>query len=547
MTINNNSLKKFALKATKFVLVGTLSTVMLTLPGFMTKAQAVEPQINPHGYYDVSTDGYYLDIYGEMDYSFISNMKEVEEVFVSNATIDESFQFSNKNISHLTFKNCIFSYADFKNFKNVDAYTFIGCKFDSLDFLKQCQGITFLDIDSCEVGNVDAIKDLTNLECLNFYDVGIENINFLKNNKKLEQLVLSNTCVTDLSPIANSNIKELDISNTLTIQDLSPVMTLKKLRSFISLNCEMSYTPEFYNYIAKNRIYTNIEKSDLEIKGKVEKISKQIINKNMTVDEKINTIINYVVDNIEYDYGVETDEDLSMEYNEHALRYALEGTGCCRNYTALTTALMQINGIEAYEIKGDNHIWNIVEIDGEFYWIDSTWLDGLEDVEILDSKYYMNDNYLFVDHEPLTRPTSMYQNMNNVYNEESEPVTQIPADNTNNNNNSNNFTDTTNKNTFEESTTKNNEIEVVENLEEDITTSTKEQTSNIIDNEINTTPSIELNSEKEQINENSSNIAVSTLKAKKACAAAIVGIAVALGFSKVANVKKKQKEKAKTK
>lgn len=534
MKINKENLKQFTLKATKFVLVGTLSTVMLTAPSFMTKAKAAEPVINPNGYCQISDDGYYLDIYGEMDYSFISDLKDVEEVFVSNASIDETFNFNNKKVSHITFKNCVFSYADFKNFKNVDAYTFIGCKFDNLDFLKECQGITFLDIDSCEVGNVDAIKNLTNLECLNFYDVGIENINFLKNNKKLEQLVLSNTCVTDLSPIANSNIKELDISNTLTIQDLSPVMTLKKLRSFICLNCEMAYTPEVYNYMVKNRINTNMERKDLEIKGKIEKISNNIINKNMSDEEKINTIVNYVVDNIEYDYGVETDEDLSLEYNEHALRYALEGIGICRNYTALTTALMLINGIEAYEIKGENHIWNLIRYEDEFYWIDSTWLDGLDDAEILESSYYMNDDYLFVDHYGnLTRPTSMYENMYSTYEGETKPIVQIPSENTNKTDeNETEFA-------FEDITEKNKDTD-----NENIIDNSEVQNDDINERETTSISFLEPTINKEQ---NISNGMLSMLKVKKASTAAIIGIAVALGFAKVANVKKKEKEKEQAK
>ena len=76
MKINKDKIKKFAHKATKYVLVGTLSAIMLTAPSFMTKANAAEPVINPNGYYELSSDGYYLDVYGEMDCSFISNIKE---------------------------------------------------------------------------------------------------------------------------------------------------------------------------------------------------------------------------------------------------------------------------------------------------------------------------------------------------------------------------------------------------------------------------------------------------------------------------------------
>jgi hypothetical protein len=111
---------------------------------------------------------------------------------------------------------------------------------------------------------------------------------------------------------------------------------------------------------------------------------------------------------MEYDFRVEYDEALSLEYNDNALSYAIKGEGVCRNYSALTMVLLQQAGITVYEIKGPNHIWNIIDLGDEFYWLDVTWLDGDEDFTL--SPFYMANEYYFFGHEDaFTMPSSMYR------------------------------------------------------------------------------------------------------------------------------------------
>ena len=274
------------------------------------------------------------------------------------------------------------------------------------------------------MSSFDALKKLSNLKILYFWNVGVESIDFIKGLDKLEELDLISTCVTDLSPIKNSNIKSLDISNSLSIKDLSPLMTLKNIKSFVSLNCEMLYTKELYDFLCKNNVYTNIEEKDLLIREKVEIIANDIFVDTMTETEKIETTVKYVVDKMEYDYNVLENEELSIMYNENALNYALQGVGCCRNYTILTTALLQLAGIDVYEIKNCDHIWNLIKLNNNFYWLDVTGLDDMTYEEMLISDNYMNDEYIFVDHEPLSVPISMYNKYMGIQTEKEETTTQ---------------------------------------------------------------------------------------------------------------------------
>jgi hypothetical protein len=332
----------------------------------------------------------------------------VEEVFIHDAILDEPLNFKNKDITYLMFRDCTLNMSQLGDFDKLDTVVMINCQLRDLTMLSKNISITYLDLDCCHLASLNGVQCLKNLESLYIYDVGIESIDLLKGNKKLEELTLSNTCVTDLSPIENMGLELLSISNTLSIQDLSPVMTLDKLDEFYSDNCEMAYTTELSNFIKKKRIENDLSKDWQEIQKSVKEIAGDIFTPYMSDEEKIETTVKYVVDIMDYDYRVTYDDDLSLEYNDNALSYAIKGEGVCRNYSALTMALLQEVGITVYEIKGPNHIWNVVLLGDDLCWLDVTWLDNLTEEELLNSPYYMENSYNFTDHAPYTRPSSMY-------------------------------------------------------------------------------------------------------------------------------------------
>lgn len=332
----------------------------------------------------------------------------VDEVFINDANLNNPLEFDNGRVTHITFKNCTLNMSRLGDFDKVDAITMIGCELSDLTWLLENTKINFLDIDSCYMASLNGIQNLKELEYLYIYDVGIESIELLKNNIKLKEIALINTCVTDLSPIENMNIEDLNISNTLSIRDLSPVMTLNELDTFYSDNCEMAYTKELREFIKKNRIENDMSDDWQDIQESVREIAENLFTLSMSAEEKIEATVEYVIDIMDYDFRVEYDEDISTKYDENALGYALKGEGICRNYSALTMALLQEAGITVYEIKGPNHIWNIINLGDDYYWLDVTWLDGDED--FTQSPYYMANDYYFFDHEDaFTMPLSMYR------------------------------------------------------------------------------------------------------------------------------------------
>ena len=83
---------------------------------------------------------------------------------------------------------------------------------------------------------------------------------------------------------------------------------------------------------------------------------------------KILWIHNYICENFEYD----DDEEIYDAYN-----MLMQGKGVCQGYTLLFDALLERVGINSRYVDSEeiNHIWNIVELDGEWYYVDTTWDD----------------------------------------------------------------------------------------------------------------------------------------------------------------------------
>ncbi len=382
---------------------------------FDAKAFELDEEIEAHkndGYYEYNFDFRELNIYGNVDSSIINNFVGVEWVNFHDAFITE-FSFEGTRVMGITFENCNIMSAKFTGTENIVSLTFTSCRFDNLNSITSFRNAVDISFTYCEIGSLNGIEKMDTVTHLYISDVGIENIAPLSGMDSLTLLSMTYTCISDLTPLENTNITSLDVSNSMSITNLDSIMKMKNLGSFYSTNCEMAYTEKLYNYLNKNNIEHDIEYEELNIREQVCAIANEIIDNNMTEKEKSDAIIQYVVDNIEYDYVALEDEDLCMEYNLFALKYALQGIGVCRNYSALTNVLMLEAGIDCYEIGSGDHIWNLVELDNEFYWVDTTWLDdGSEDFTA--SPYYMNKEYDFIDHDKVTALASFYNLEHNI-------------------------------------------------------------------------------------------------------------------------------------
>ena len=85
---------------------------------------------------------------------------------------------------------------------------------------------------------------------------------------------------------------------------------------------------------------------------------------------------NYVCDNVTYDYTNLNNDYYDLKYTAYAA--LINGTAVCQGYASLYYKLLDNMGINNTVVTSNqmNHIWNLVEYNGKWYHIDTTWNDG---------------------------------------------------------------------------------------------------------------------------------------------------------------------------
>ena len=154
-----------------------------------------------------------------------------------------------------------------------------------------------------------------------------------------------------------------------------------------SNNVKISYGGDYKIGITINRAYTQDEIN--EINNKVDKILSENVNNNMPPKEKIRVIHDYIIDHTEYDkLKYENKNDDTYKSNT-AYGVLIEGYGTCNGYAdAMEIFLDKINIIN-YKISNEEHIWNLVYLDGKWYHLDLTWDDPISDININRDTYFL--------------------------------------------------------------------------------------------------------------------------------------------------------------
>ena len=101
--------------------------------------------------------------------------------------------------------------------------------------------------------------------------------------------------------------------------------------------------------------------------------------------EKVKLIHDYILSKVTYS----SDKTYRNAYD--ALYY---GETVCEGYAMLTYKMLKAAGIDNEIVSNDDHAWNIVKIDGNWYHLDTTWNDGERKDEGFYKFYNMTDEEL---------------------------------------------------------------------------------------------------------------------------------------------------------
>lgn len=163
------------------------------------------------------------------------------------------------------------------------------------------------------------------------------------------------------------------------------------VQQVLNNNPEVMYAEGWRVYSNPNKVdykYTypkeELEKRKTETKKEVDNVLDKIIKKGYTEYDKVKAIHDYVVLNTAYDY----DNYYSGKVPEESKTVhgtLTTGVAICSGYGKTMQLLLERVGIETSYIigssKGELHAWNQVKVDGEYYYLDSTWDDPTPNID----------------------------------------------------------------------------------------------------------------------------------------------------------------------
>lgn len=154
--------------------------------------------------------------------------------------------------------------------------------------------------------------------------------------------------------------------------------------------CVLNDHPEIFyvdGFHYKN-YYKNDQLTKITVTGSYTMDSKEIMKYQARIDACVDQILENIPDGADeyakakyiYEYIIKyTDYDADSENNQNILSVFLNGKSVCQGYTKSVQYLLQKLNMNATTILGyvedGRHSWNLVMVNGKWYYIDATWGD----------------------------------------------------------------------------------------------------------------------------------------------------------------------------
>lgn len=136
--------------------------------------------------------------------------------------------------------------------------------------------------------------------------------------------------------------------------------------------------------IKLNKLYSDYQ--ILYIKTYIENFITNNINDSMQDREKIKLFHDYIINNTRYDQSINTNEN-------SAYNLVKDGKAICGGYSDIMAIYLNFLNIKNYKISSENHIWNLIYLDGNWLHLDMTWDDPVAS----DGNQYLLHNFFLID------------------------------------------------------------------------------------------------------------------------------------------------------
>ena len=183
------------------------------------------------------------------------------------------------------------------------------------------------------------------------------------------------TCIDDINYVSNNQILLSSINNFVPVYN-----------SFSNIETEFDSLGKITIHIT----YTYTEDEVNVIQNKLNEIKKQILTDEMTVENKIKAIHDYIINNTKYDVD-RSDNKVTKYKSDTAYGALIENYAICGGYADSMKLFLDDLVIPNYKISSENHIWNLVYLNDKWFHLDLTWDDPVttSGKDVLEYDYFL--------------------------------------------------------------------------------------------------------------------------------------------------------------
>ena len=168
---------------------------------------------------------------------------------------------------------------------------------------------------------------------------------------------------------------------------------LSNLNSFVHPYNSFDSIETNYNTFGRIEIKINrVYDDDLiyDINMEVDRVLNKLVEDTSDVKEFVKTIHDYIISISDYDVD-KADKKITNYLSNTAYGPLLQGYAICSGYTDAMALFLHRYNIPNFKIVSENHIWNVVMIDGEWYHLDLTWNDPVlsDGTDTIDYTYFL--------------------------------------------------------------------------------------------------------------------------------------------------------------
>lgn len=232
----------------------------------------------------------------------------------------------------------------------------------------------YRDYDFMFVQNVNNIKPSDKKDLINIYysviNSGKDNFTFYCPLNDYSE------CLNDVQDIANDQTLLSNINNyTHPYNAFKHIETEYDNLGKVKISITRGYTKSQINKINKE----------------VNKLYKELVNEDKPIVDNIKNIHDYIINNSKYD-ELRSDKNVLKYHSDIAYGPLFEGYAVCGGYTDLMQLFLEKMNIKSFRVSSNDHIWNALLVDNEWYHIDLTWDDPVTE----DGKDYLSHEFLLI-------------------------------------------------------------------------------------------------------------------------------------------------------